>query len=63
MKTGSRVKHWTPEEDERLRSMIVEGHSPAEISLQLQRSVSAVYARTHVLRLSFKRLRLRLRSD
>lgn len=48
---------WTPEEDERLKSLIVESRTPAEIALKLQRSVGAVYARAHRFRLSFKRVR------
>jgi hypothetical protein len=61
MRADSRTKHWTPEDDERFRSMIVVGPRPPEIAIKLQRSVSALYARAHILRLSFKRLRPRPR--
>jgi len=57
MRADSRTKYWTPEEDERFRSMIVVGLRPPEIAIKLQRSVSALYARAHILRLSFKLLR------
>jgi len=61
MRADSRTKHWTPEEDERFRSMIAVGLRPAEIAIKLQRFVSALYARAQILRLSFKRLRPRPR--
>lgn len=57
MKPGSRTMRWTPEQDERLRSMMIAGSSPAAIGLTLQRSVAAIRARAHVLRLSFERPR------
>jgi hypothetical protein len=47
---------WTPEDDERLKSMILAGRTPAEIAIKLRRSVAAVYARAHRFRLSFKRV-------
>ncbi len=59
MRAFFRKTHWTPEDEERLRSMIVAGERPAEIAIKLKRSVSAVYARAYILRLPFKRLRRR----
>jgi hypothetical protein len=57
MSASSRTKPWTSKEDERLRSMIIAGQRPPEIAIQLQRSVAAVNARAHKLRLSLKRLK------
>jgi hypothetical protein len=37
--------------------MIIAGQRPPEIAIQLQRSVAAVNARVHKLRLSLKRLK------
>jgi hypothetical protein len=51
------LKAWTPQEDERLRSLIVAGGRPAEIAVELRRTVPAVRWRASLLRLSFKRLR------
>ena len=59
MKLGYGIKAWTPEEEERLRSMISEGLRPHEIAVKLHRTVEAVYARAKRLRLSFKQRRLK----
>jgi hypothetical protein len=48
------VKPWTPEEEERLRSLISERLRPHEIAVKLHRTVPAVYKRAYSLRLSFK---------
>jgi hypothetical protein len=53
------LKAWTPQEDERLTSMIVAGRRPAEIAVELRRTIPAVRWRASLLRLSFKRLRTR----
>ena len=53
------LKTWTPQEDERLRSLIVAGGRPAEIAVELHRTIPAVRWRASLLRLSFKRLRTR----
>jgi hypothetical protein len=54
---GPWLNKWTPEEDEKLRSLIQAGRRLAEISVKLQRSISAVRTRAYHLRLSFKRLK------
>jgi hypothetical protein len=50
-----RLKRWTLEEDERLKSMILAGCPPGDIAFKLNRSISAIYSRAHQLHLSFKR--------
>jgi hypothetical protein len=55
MKLGYGITPWTPEEEERLRSLISERLRPHEIAVKLHRTVDAVYKRAHKLRLSFKR--------
>jgi hypothetical protein len=54
-------RQWAPNEDNQLRSLIVAGERPAEISVRLRRSIGAVYARAHRFRLSFKRVQQRPR--
>jgi hypothetical protein len=46
---------WTPEEDRLLKSMIESSISIHSIAAKLQRSVSAVKGRAHVLKISMKR--------
>jgi hypothetical protein len=55
MKMGYGVKPWTPEDEERLRSLISERLRAHEIAVKLHRTVPAVYKRAHILRLSFRR--------
>jgi hypothetical protein len=55
MTRGYERKPWTPEEEDRLRSLISEHLRPHEVAVKLHRSVQAIYRRTSVLRLSFKR--------
>jgi hypothetical protein len=57
MKMGYRIKPWTPEEDERLRSLISARLRPHEIAVKLHRTIQAVYTRAYKLRLSFKLVR------
>jgi hypothetical protein len=38
MRTTRRIKRWTPQEDEQLRSMFVAGRRPTEIAAKLQRT-------------------------
>jgi hypothetical protein len=60
--TGPRLfptKPWTPEEDERLKSMIFAGRTAVEAAIKLGRTVGAVHAHARVLRLSFKRIAMR----
>jgi hypothetical protein len=61
MRGGSRENQWTPQQDDRLRSIILAGHPPTEIPLKPHRSTALVYARAHSLGLSLKRLKLRPR--
>jgi hypothetical protein len=46
---------WTPEEDKRLISLIERSVSMHAVAAKLQRSVSAVKGRAHVLKISIKR--------
>jgi protoporphyrinogen oxidase len=55
MKSKTANKLWTPEEDERLRSLIETSISLNLVAAKLQRSVSAVKNRAHVLKISVKR--------
>ncbi|HZV04825.1 MAG TPA: hypothetical protein VE999_07055 [Gemmataceae bacterium] len=55
MKLGYGIKPWTPEEEERLKSLISARLRPHEIAVKLHRTVQAVYRRAHELRMSFKR--------
>jgi hypothetical protein len=55
MSMNYRLKRWTLEEDERLKSMILAGGPPGDIAFKLNRSISAVYSRAHHLHLSFRR--------
>jgi hypothetical protein len=59
MRANSRVRRWTPQEDEVLRTMILAGRQPAQVATKLQRSVQAVYSRGYILRLPFKRIKPR----
>jgi hypothetical protein len=55
MKSKTPNKLWTPEEDERLKSLIETSISLNLVAAKLQRSVSAVKNRAHVLKISVKR--------
>ena len=57
MATNSKTanKLWTPEEDKRLKSLIETSISLDLVAVKLQRSVSAVKNRAHVLKISVKR--------
>ena len=53
---------WTTEEDNRLR-MLLEAGEPIEfVAAKLNRSVPAVKGRAYVLRISLKRVNLRLKA-
>ena len=53
---------WTPEEDKRLR-MLVEACKPIEfIAAELKRSAKAVAGRAYALRISLKRVKLKLKA-
>jgi hypothetical protein len=53
---------WTPEEDRLLKSMIESSNSILSIAAKLQRSVSAVKGRAHVLKISIKRVSFGLKA-
>lgn len=53
------VRKWTSTDDNNLRSMIMAGHNAQQIATMLGRSASSVYARSHNLHLSFKRVKRR----
>jgi hypothetical protein len=55
---GGVLTHWTPQEDEELRLMILAGQRPIEIAAKLHRSKSAVMKRARALGLPFKRIKL-----
>jgi hypothetical protein len=50
---------WTPEEDDRLRRLAMEGQSAGVISELLKRKVTAVWARAHKLGISLKAITVR----
>ena len=55
MKSKTANKFWTPEDDERLKSLIENSTSLNCVAASLQRSVSAVKNRAHVLKISIAR--------
>jgi hypothetical protein len=55
MNSKTANKLWTPEEDKRLKSLIETSISLDLVAAKLQRSVSAVKNRAHVLKISVKR--------
>jgi hypothetical protein len=52
-------KFWTPEEDNRLRMLLAEGEPIDFVAAELNRSVPAVKGRAYVLRISFRRVKLK----
>ena len=50
---------WTPEEDNRLRMLIVAGKPIEFIAAELKRSAKAVEGRAYALRISLKRVILK----
>jgi hypothetical protein len=50
---------WTPEEDNRLRMLIVAGKPIEFIAAELKRSAKAVEGRAYALRISLKRVNLK----
>jgi len=53
---------WTPEEDNRLRTLLEAGRPTAFAAAELKRSVTAIKGRAYVLRISLKRVTLRLKA-
>ena len=56
-------KFWTPEEDKRLKALIETSVSLDLVAAKLQRSVSAVKNRAHVLRISVARTGLKAKGN
>jgi len=55
MKSKTANKLWTPEQDKQLKSLIETSISLNLVAAKLQRSVSAIKNRAHVLKISVKR--------
>ena len=53
---------WTPEEDNRVRTLLGAGQSIAFVAADLKRSESAVKGRAYVLRISLKRVKMKPRA-
>ncbi|PSO16459.1 SANT/Myb-like DNA-binding domain-containing protein [Bradyrhizobium sp. MOS003] len=51
------IKHWTPEEEQRLREMLSQGSRPGQIAEALDRTPKAVRNRANHLGLTFSRVR------
>lgn len=54
-------KLWTPDEDERLRQLVISGASVASTAEQLHRTVPAVVARAYAIGVTFRRIYVRRR--
>ena len=50
-------KRWTKEEEKRLTSLVVAGHTLVEIAAKLDRNAPAVRKRANALRLSLRRIK------
>jgi hypothetical protein len=61
-KKPSNTKAWTSDEDERLRKLIISNASVIEIAAELGRTVKAVRARAHALRIALARSRFRVKA-
>jgi hypothetical protein len=57
------TKAWTSDEDERLRKLIISNASVLDIAADLGRTVKAVRARAHALRIALGRSRFRVRAN
>ncbi len=53
---------WTPEEDDRLRTLLGVGRSIPFVAADLKRSEAAVKGRAYVLRISLKRVKMKPRA-
>jgi hypothetical protein len=53
---------WTPEEDNRLRTLLESGASITLVAAKLKRSINAVRAHATVIGLSFTQIKLKLRA-
>ena len=56
------LRQWTPDDEQRLLTMIAEGKRIKEVAAELKRSVGAIYARAHQLHIPLKRVRVKQRS-
>jgi len=56
------VRAWTSGEDERLRKLIISNASVIDIAADLGRTVKAVRARAHALRIALGRSRFRVKA-
>jgi hypothetical protein len=54
------AKTWTSDEDERLRELVISNVSVIDIAADLGRTVKAVRARAHTLRIALGRSRFRV---
>jgi hypothetical protein len=61
-KKPSNTKAWTSDEDERLRKFIISNASVLDIAADLGRTVKAVRARAHALRIALGRLRFQVKA-
>jgi hypothetical protein len=56
------AKTWTSDEDERLRELVISNVSVIDIAADLGRTVKAVRARAHTLRIALGRSRFRVKT-
>ena len=56
------AKAWTSDEDERLRELVISNVSVIDIAADLGRTVKAVRARAHTLRIALGRSRFRIKT-
>jgi hypothetical protein len=47
-------KEWTPDEDDLLRKLVLKNCAPADIAIDLKRSLPAIKARAHRLGISLR---------
>ena len=59
----SNAKAWTSDEDKRLRELVVSNASVFDIAADLGRTVVAVRARAHALRIALGRSRFRVKAN
>jgi hypothetical protein len=57
------AKAWTSDEDKRLRELVISNASVFDIAADLGRTVKAVRARAHALRIALGRSRFRVKAN
>ena len=57
------AKAWTSDEDERLRELVISNAPVFDIAVDLGRTVVAVRARAHALRIALGRSRFRVKAN